>query len=215
MTDLATAADLEKRLGRSLTTTEATRAAAYLTDASAMIRSYTNQTFTAVTGDVITLRAVGTKLRLPQRPVTAVTSVVAVGWGTVPDLTLPVGFWGWDGIDIVEVEPFNAEYWLSLPSIDLWYGEVPETYRVTYNHGDATIPDDVVAVCAGMVLRVLLSPSPVEGLNTERIGQYSYGFQQGGGGSAGVTVRMSEQDKDALHVAGYGPRKSGTVQVKL
>lgn len=215
MTNLATQANLEARLGRSLTATETTRAAAYLTDASAAIRGYTRQTFTAVAGDTVTLHPIGTRLRLPQRPVTAVNSVTAIGWAGIANLVLPEGSWGWDGIDAIEIAPLSSGIWLNLPTTEL-VEDLADTYEVNYDHGEATVPDDVIAVCCGMVLRVLLSPSPNEGMSAERIGVYSYQFsQQVGGGAAGVTVRLSEQDKDALRQAGYGPRRSGTVQVRI
>jgi len=210
--DLATTDDLEDRLGRTLSTAEAARAPALLVDASAAIRNYTRQMFTAFTGDTVRLRPVGTVLRLPQRPVTAVNSVTAIGWAGIPNLLLPVGFWGWDGIDQVEIAPFNSDVWLNLPTVEL-AGDLPDTYEVNYDHGDATVPDDVIAVCCGAVLRVLLSPSLVEGMSSERIGAYSYQMsQQVNGGTAGVTVRLSEMDKDML--SRYR-RKVTTVQVGL
>ena len=212
MTDLATENDLEARLGRSLTGTESTRAAAYLADASALIRGYTRQQFEEVTADEVELRPVGMRIRLPQRPVTAVSAVVAIGWGGVSDIALPAGVWAWDGIDIVEISPFQSNVWLSLPEIDL-YGSYPDTYRVTYDHGDDTIPDDVIAVACGMVLRTLLSPSLVEGMTSERIGEYSYQLGQfAGGAAAGATVRLTETDKDALS---QYRRRATTVQMRL
>lgn len=214
MADLASITDVTDRSPRALTTPETTRATVLLGDASALIRGYTRQTFTAVTGDVVELRPIGTTLRLPQTPVTSITSVVAIGWAGLADLTLPAGVWGWDGIDCIEIAPWGDDIWLSMPEYEI-AGDYPNTYRVTYDHGDNTVPDDVIAVCAGMVLRVILSPSAVEGLNNEKIGEYSYGFQQGGPGSPGVSVRLTEQDKDILSQAGYGPRMAGTVQVRI
>ena len=68
----------------------------------------------------------------------------------------------------------------------------------------------------GMVLRTILAPSAVEGMSAERTGQYSYQMaQQVGGGSPGPKVRLTEQDKEELSDAGYGPRKAATVQVRL
>lgn len=211
MADLATEDDLEARLGRSLTSAEQTRAAAFLADASALIRRYTKQDFEAVSGDVVTLRPIGTTIRLPQRPVTAVNSVSALDWAGASNIVLPSGFWGFDGIDIIEIAPYSSNVWLTLPTVELG-DDLPNTYQVDYDHG-GTIPDDVIAVCCGMVLRVLLAPSLVEGMSSERIGEYSYQMGQfAGGGSAGVTVRLSEADKDAL---GAYRRKAATVQVRF
>lgn len=213
MANLATQADLEARLGRVLTATEATRAAAYLADASALIRGYTRQDFEVVADDVVELRPVGMRIRLPQRPVTDVSSVVAIGWGGVADFTLPAGAWGWDGIDIVEIAPFaDSNTFINLPDIDL-HGSYPDTYRITYDHGETPIPADVIAACCGMVLRTLLSPSLVEGMTSEHIGQYSYQLGQfAGGAAAGTTVRMTEADKEALS---HYRRKATTVQLRV
>src|SRR5690606_36466189 len=116
MAPLATVEDLEARLGRELTSEEAARANALLADASALIRGWTRQDFTLTLGDVITLRPVGTVVRLPQRPVQAVTAVVAVGGSeAIPDVPLPVGSWTWDGIDKVDIWPPDTSWLLSLP----------------------------------------------------------------------------------------------------
>lgn len=212
MTTLATENDLEARLGRNLTSTEQTQAAAWLADASALIRSYTKQQFAADTADEIVLRPVGTVLRLPQRPVTDVTSVVALAASGGIEVTLPIGTWTFDGIDQVDISPAGFSWMINLPEAWDDFGG-PDTYRVTYDHGYSAIPDDVIAVCCGMVLRLLTSPSQIEGLTSERIGEYSYQLGQfPGGAAAGVTVRLSEADKDALNVY---RRRASTIQLRM
>jgi len=195
---LATVADLEARYG-TLTDDQRARADALLADASAKIRVYTGQNFDLTLGDVITLRPVGTTVRLPQRPVRAVHQVVAVGGtSSIPDITLPSGAWTWDGIDLVDVWPTNTGWILNLPEVWL-EGYPPDTYRITYDHGYDTTPDDVIAVCCSMALRVLTSPTQVEGLQSERIGQYSYQYGQGAGGqSPGLTPRLTDADREDL-----------------
>src|SRR5690606_24305004 len=158
-----------------------TRATALIADASALVRAYTRQEFDHVADDEVVLRPVGTVLRLPQRPVTAVVKVEALGGGVVPDLTLPVGTWAWDGADKVDIWPPETSVWLTLPERWSDVGWPVGAYRVTYSHGHASPPPEVVAVVCGMALRVLLSPSMVEGLVSERIGQYNYQMQQGTG----------------------------------
>lgn len=198
MPALATIEDLEARLGRELTPEEQARAQALLDDASALIRAYTGQDFSQTLGDVIVLRPVGTVVRLPQRPVQQVTQVIAVGGSeAIPDITLPAGAWTWDGIDKVDIWPPDTTWMLSLPETwaDGW-GAV-DTYRLTYDHGYATVPADVVAMVCAMVLRTLLSPSMTQGMVAERIGQYNYQLQQGTG-SVGATVMMTQGDRDAL-----------------
>lgn len=207
MADLATQDDLEARLGRPLTEAEEARAPALLADASSRVRDYTRQDFTKVVGDVRTLRPVGVLLRLPQRPVTAVTSVSAVG----PDgATIgALGAWSWDGLDKVDLSCVRpAGSWPAR-----WDGTWPDTYRVLHDHGyDAgDMPNAVVATVCAMVLRTLLSPSLTAGMVAERIGAYNYQLQQGGG-APGATVVMTSEDEKALRR--YGPRRAGTIQIE-
>jgi hypothetical protein len=207
MVDLATQDDLKGRLGRDLTAEEEARASALLSDASALVRDFTRQEFTAVVADVIILRPVGSLLRLPQRPVTAVTTVEAVA----PDgtSTAEMSFWSWDGRDKIDLTyaTYSADF-----TDPAWRDRrQPDTYQVTYDHGDDTIPHIVMATVCAMVLRTLLSPSMTTGMVAERIGAYNYQLQQGAG-AAGATVVMTAADEKAL--ARYGPRRSGTIQVE-
>ncbi|MPZ27541.1 MAG: hypothetical protein GEV12_14310 [Micromonosporaceae bacterium] len=192
MADLATTADLEGRLGRSLTAAELARASALLADASALVRAYTRQDFDSVTGDTVVLRPVGSYLRLPQRPVIDVQQVAGIDCdGLVGE---PIAGWCFDGVDKVEITGATFK-----GISDPWWpwNHWPETFEVTYDHGYTVTPADVVAVTAGVALRVLASPSQVDGMVSERIGQYFYQLQQGSG-AVGLSVRLSDADKDAL-----------------
>lgn len=204
MSALASADDLSVRLGRDFTATEAARADVLLTDASAKIRKYTRQTFDLVADDVVVLRGPGGEIRLPQRPVIDVTRVVALGGNGLPDVTL--ADWLWDGIDMVHLGTGN--YILNLPEV--WWDDegYPGTYRVTYSHGYAEAPDDVVAVACAMVLRTLTNPSTAGGVTGETIGPYSYRLDSPGGGLA---VVMTKADQDDL--AHYRP-KTGQITVR-
>lgn len=206
MPDLATQADLEARLGRVLTEEEEARVGALLADASALVRDFTRQELSAVEDDEIVLRPVGVLLRLPQRPVTAVTSVKAV----MPDgtSTVTLSGWSWDGRDKVDL---SCATWDTSPSPDMARRPWPDSYEVIYDHGDATVSPGVVAVVCAMVLRTLLSPSLTAGMVAERIGSYNYQLQQGGG-APGATVVMTAGDEKAL--ARWGPRRAGTIQVE-
>ncbi|MFP3990655.1 hypothetical protein U9R90_24960 [Streptomyces sp. E11-3] len=207
MADLATVTDLENRLGRSLTADEAARAPALLADASALVREFTGQQLEAVAGDVIVLRPVGSLLRLPQRPVTAVTLVEAIA----PDgtSTAVLSGWSWDGRDKVDLTYTTYSVDFTSPA---WRDRMaPDTYQVTYDHGYAVARPIVVATVCAMVLRTLLSPSMTAGMVAERIGAYNYQLQQGAG-AAGATVTMTKADEKAL--ARYGPRRFGTIQVE-
>ena len=191
MTALATVEDLHARFGRDLTPAEEARADALLADASAMIRAFTGQDFAVTEDDQVTLRGQGGTVRLPQRPVTAVTSVVAIGGDGAPDVT--VIDWIWDGIDQIRIG--EGSFVINLPAV--WWDDdgYPGTYRVTYSHGYADVPADVVAVVCGMVMRTLTAPTMAGGVRSETIGPYSYQLDAAG---TGISVMMSQADRDAL-----------------
>lgn len=201
MDPLADLTDLSDRLGRPLTAAEEARAPALLTDASARVRSYTKRTFSRVDDQTVVVRAQQGEIRLPQRPVIDVTSVIAIGAGGAPDL--PVTGWQWDGLDIIRTMTDSPA--INMP--ELWYEEdvesYPGTYRVTYSHGDAEVPDIVVAVVARMVLRTLTAPTMAGGIVGETIGPYTYRTD---GSGVGTAVVMAEEDRQELKDAGYRPR---------
>lgn len=200
MANLATIQDIELRLGITFPESKQGQINALLGDASAKIRSYTKQQFTYVENDVQVLRPVGATLRIPQTPVVKIHKIEAMsGYPDLPDFTLAA--WVFDGIDKVQLWG-SVDQIVNYPS--WWYEfEGANTYRVTYDHGyigsegDSGVPDDVVAVCCAMVSRVTLSPTPIEGMVSERIGQYFYQLQQQGG-SAGAIVRLNSDDKSSL-----------------
>ncbi len=205
MAPLATKPDLAARLGRDFTSDEAARVDALLADSSALVRAYTGQDFAAVAAQTVTLRAQGGMIRLPQRPVTAVDSVVAIGINGTPDVTL-VDWW-WDGLDTIRLGAGN--YVINLPEV--WWDDedgYPGTFSVTYRPGYVDSPADVVAVVCGMVLRTLTAPTAVGGVVSESIGPYSYRLESAG---VGTSVSMSEADRRVLD---RYRRKAGTMTVR-
>lgn len=201
MEPLASLSDLSDRLGRPLNAMEEARAQALLADASAKVRSYTKRTFSRVDNETLTARAQQGEIRLPQRPVLDVTSVVAVGAGGAPDL--PVVGWQWDGLDIVRA--ISDSPVINMP--ERWYEEdldaYPGTFRVTYSHGSAEIPADIVAIVARMALRTLTAPTVAGGVTGETIGPYSYRTD---GTGIGTAVAMTDEDRRELDDAGYRPK---------
>ena len=192
MAALATIQDLQDRLGRALTDTEAARAPALLDDASALIRAYTGQTFDLVADEEVVLRVQAGIVRLPQRPVTAVSAVVAIGGAGMPDIA--VVDWVFDGVDQVQLG--DGASVINLPEI--WWDDedgYPGTYRVTYSHGYATPPADVVAVACAMVLRTLTAPTTQGGITSETIGAYSYSMKAA---DTGVAVSLGQPERAAL-----------------
>lgn len=201
MPDLATITDLEGRLGRSLTSTEAAKAPSALADASALLRDYCKRDFTSNTNEIQVLRPVGDAITLPHKPVLAVDQVEQIGAAGTPDRVLPVTEWTFDGIDRISVYP--------CPLTGIYAG----TYRVQYDSG-GTVPQTIISRCCKMVFRAILAPTVAEGLVQERIGQYAYQYgQTPGEASLGVVVELTKADERALAKAGYRSR-AGTVQLR-
>jgi hypothetical protein len=136
---LATTDDLEARLGRDLTTSEAARAPALLADAGAKVRSFTGNQFALVEEDLVNLHTRGGRIRLPKAPVVAVTSVA-----TTDGVALATNLWTWDGVDLITVDQCA----------------LAPVMQVVYSHGSADVPETVLAKVCEMVLRVLAAPPP-------------------------------------------------------
>jgi hypothetical protein len=162
---LATVADVTARLGRDLTASETTKATAWLTDASAMFIQRATQKF-EVSESTVRLFPLSGVVRLVQRPVISVV--------TVKDL---------DGVDIsFTFDDHQAIYDLNTP--------LPVI--VNYTHGSATIPDDVVAVVAGMVVRTLQIPADAAaGVQQQSVGPFSQSYANW---AVGAQVLLSPSD---------------------
>lgn len=181
MADLFELADVEARLGRALTATEVARVAALIADASASIRNYTRQEINEDT-TTATLRVRNGRIRLPQRPVTAVATVVNVNGDPV--------IYQWDGSDSISSLSNVPDTWAWEP----FRGGVL-TLDVTYTHGYNPIPDDIIAVGCSIVMRSL-GREPVDaGIQSESIQGYSYTL--GVIGAAGA-VGLLDSEKDIL-----------------
>jgi hypothetical protein len=188
---LATQADVETELGRLLTTAEADRVAGLLAKASRLVRGYTRQTFTAATTTDV-LRITGEQIRLTQRPVTAVTSVKLVGYDGVSRYVIP---YSWDGLDIVTL--FGGLQVINLPEA---LHDVPATTaEVTWAHGYAQVPDDIVGKVAEITARVFTSAVTTPGASYQSAGPFSVRVSAGYDG----TVALTQDDKDQLVQAGY------------
>jgi hypothetical protein len=204
MAALASKCALETRLGRVLSAEEGARADALLEDASALVRSYTGQDFAPPASETGVLRASSGVVRLPKTPVTAVTAVVAVGVGGGPELAL--AGWAFDGIDVIDVSGWDSLV-INLPE-SLHDSCLPPTYRVTYTHGYATVPADVVAVVCAMAMRTLTAPTMAAGITSETIGSYSYRMAEGG---VGTSVLLGSSEKTVLD---RYRRKADTISVR-
>ena len=163
---LATIADVEARLGRSLTTAEEAKATAWLEDASALFVNRSEQKFELAESTVRLFPKDGV-VRLLQRPVISITSVTDIN-GVEVDYT-------WDGRQTL------FDVWTYLPVV------------INYEHGSADIPADVVAVVAGMVARTIsIAPDAAAGITKSTTGPFSQEFASWAVGSQ-VMLSPAEQ----------------------
>jgi hypothetical protein len=168
---LATIADVTARLGRALTTGETTQATAWLDDASAMFVQRSIQQFVVGTS-VVRLFPIDNVVRLVQRPVIEVTTVADI-----------------DGVDLT----FTFDGSQSIYDLN-----TRNPVKVTYRHGSDEVPDDVVAVVAGMVVRTVLIPDDAAaGVQQQTVGPFSQSYAAW---AVGRQVLMSPSD---VGVANY------------
>lgn len=157
MADLATVDDLNSF--SQLALSPADPSAAYLLKvASGMIRRYLEQDITQTVNDVELCDPVGSVVFLRQLPVQSVslveTSTDGVTWTTVDPANYTVS----KRQGIVAAKPWTGVQW----------GADPESWRVTYSHGYATVPDEINGVCCSIAARFYSTPA---GIDMERTGQ--------------------------------------------
>lgn len=164
---LAALADVTNRLPGAVSV-DPTRATALISDASAVVRSYTKQQFTT-SQSTERIRPIGFRIKLPQRPVVSVDGLSLLLNNATP---APFPGWYWDGSD--EVWLLGESQIINLAE-ELLYTLRYETpvAEITYTHGYDTVPDDVVAVVCSMVTRTLTAPG-LGGVVSEGVGEYTY-----------------------------------------
>lgn len=204
-TPLAVVSDVAARMPRPMTTDEQTRATTLLIDASSRVRSHTRQTFTLGQSTNVISPTDG-QIVLPQRPVVSVDSLGRVN--ADGKTILPYSVWTFDGIATIMLGPPTAiinapEVWTDS---DWFWRNV--TYQVTYTHGYDVIPEDVVGVTAGMVMRVLMAPG-APGVIGETIGGYSYRIADG---YPTAVVAMTDEDREILKP--YRGRRNRTIELR-
>lgn len=198
MAALANQTDVEAMLGRPLSTLEATYIAIQLAKASGLVRLETRQQISQTLADTITLHGNwGQEILLPQFPVTNVVSVTVNG-----TLWAPTQYqWDRYGVISLSTGSFQPDYGASLyggtsgllgpagsqagplPSGNSWMGPTTSIV-VVYDHGYATIPDDVANMVAGVVA---LQISAGVGVTMEMIGNYKVMYQRSDGGGLSLT----------------------------
>jgi hypothetical protein len=162
---LASTDALAARLGVSFTDTQTVRASELLADASATVRNYTRQDFTVATDTAYLEPTHEQWLFLPQRPVTAVSAVtiggspLAASWWTLQSDAL-FRYDGWAGYFPGQAMPWRQ----------------PNTIAVTYTHGYAVIPADIVAVVCKLAQAKWSNP---QGFKTAAAGAISLSLDSG------------------------------------
>lgn len=192
MADFATVADIEAFLQVEISTAaQIASAERALAEATAAIRNYCHQYLELVSDDEITLdvfgphrgaprvnypRTGGSRLFLPELPVVSVASVVEDGKTLTVDEDYKLGQYG-------ILHRINAKWATGIGVV-----------TVTYSHGYATIPDDIIAVCTRAASRGYQAGlrsaenEALAGVQSKSLGDYSvtFGSDQGGGVGEGV-----------------------------
>lgn len=161
MTQFADHTDFANRLGLTLSTAEQDRADSLLTSASGVIQERMRQQIELVTDDTYTVRSsYDDRVRLPERPVISVSSVVLTLIGGAATYTPPDNTWYLDRDEIVRTAwPLAAQYAFAGYQRG-WLGPLYQM-QVTYTHGFETVPELVKSICMEMVTRVWVNPGSV------------------------------------------------------
>jgi hypothetical protein len=160
-----------------------------VTEASATIRNYCKQYLELVDDDVYTfdVRPARWNLLLPELPVVEVTSVVEDGETLTVDDDYELGLYG--------------QLW----RVGRRWAAGTQIVTVTYTHGYAEIPDDVVAVCTRAAARAFQAglkaadADGIPGIASKSLGDFAVSFSgEGSEGVMGVSASrmllLSEKD---------------------
>lgn len=186
-TPLATQADLEAALQRTL---DPAQAAMAIRRASARVRKHCRQQITVVENETVTLPGNGRVLWLPQRPVivddTHPLTVVELFGITNQEYT------ALEGRDFTRIgtQLTRGESWWTPTRLMGWpwlrpQGVWAQRVRVTYSHGYTEIPDDIVDVVLDLAAMNMTNP---QGLRSESIDDYSRTFAAETIGGAQLTA---------------------------
>lgn len=168
MSSLATPAQLGAFLQTPIADNDAT-ALLMLDIASGMVRDYLQLTLDPVANEVVLLDPIeGSFVMLPELPITSVSKVEI-----------------FDGTAWIELD--TSKYTVSkrlgiisgLPGVGIDFPSKPESWRVTYSHGYATMPSTIVGVTLALSARMYTAP---DGINSESIGGYSVSYATAGEG---------------------------------
>jgi hypothetical protein len=159
----ASPADLEARLGITLTDAETTRATALLAYATSLIQDAADgQTIFQVTETITMPGRTNERILLPQRPVVSVASITLDGNPLVEGTD-----WYLDDNGVITRLRVPLVYQNAAVLLDAPYGRLSgfglpfQTLAITYTHGYATIPGLYKAICLEAVVRAWVNPGSV------------------------------------------------------
>jgi hypothetical protein len=179
MADFCTVGDIESFLQVTIHTDAVKNASALraIGEATEAIKNYCHQVIEQVANEVITLDCVGgTKIFLPELPVISVASVVE------------------DGELLVVTDDYKLGQHGILHRVDDVWAAGIQIVTITYTHGYATIPDDVVGVCTRAAARAYqaglaaAAVGAVSGVASMSLGDYSVSLGTGASGGAGEGI---------------------------
>lgn len=169
-----TVADIEHFLQIAVPAAKLDAANRAITEARAAIQNYTHQVLEAVVGETITVDCIGgARLFLPELPVNAVASVIEDGELLVADDDFKLGEHG------------------ILYRIGNYWAKGIQIIEITYDHGYAVIPDDIISIATRAASRAYQAGlraeemSGISGVTALSLGDYSVSF---GGEGAGEGV---------------------------
>ena len=178
MADFTSVADIAAFLQVDIATdVQIAAAERAVAEATAAIRNYCNQYLELVEDEVIVLdSAGGGRLFLPELPVVGIDEVVEDGTTLTVDDDYKLGQYG------------------ILHRIGAKWARGIQIIQVTYDHGYATLPDDIVAIATRAASRAYQSglraddDDGVMGVQSKRLGDFgvAYASEQGGGTGEGV-----------------------------
>jgi hypothetical protein len=176
LTALASIADLQAR-GVAVDVTEQAVATTYLDTASALVREAAGTPISEATSTVTVVGGLGPWLRLPGAPVGAVSAVLV------------------DGVAVTDYRLANDRLYRA----DGWQQDCgPSLVTVTYTHGLATVPADIVDLVCRLAVQALLSyreGDPIGRAATSvRIGDYAVTYADTETG----TMALSETQRKRL-----------------
>lgn len=175
---LATVAELEAAMQRPAGSLTAEYAELAIRRASARVRRYTRQDITLVADDTLELPGLGRVLQLPQRPVVVdeTHTLTVVELGELSGIEVPAV----EGQDFTRLgaELSRGYPWYSTSRLGGWpwhraLGVWAPRVRVTYSHGYAEVPDDILDVVLDLASMNLTNP---ENLRSESVGGESFTY---------------------------------------